>query len=257
MAALITGASSGIGEQFARQLADRGVHLVLVARDRRRLEDLSADLRRQHGDLSVTVQDTDLAVPGSAGQLVDALVRRAVTVDILINAAGVGSHGPFVSQGPETITRQVQLNCVSLVDLTRQLLPGMVTRQRGGVINVSSTAGFQPIPTMATYAASKAFVLSFTEALWAETEETGVRVMTLCPGPTETEFFKTAAPTEQFLTRGRQSAEHVVKVAIRYFDSSRQPTLVPGAANRLLASGYRVMPRGAMAHMAERTVRAS
>ncbi len=145
--------------------------------------------------------------------------------------------------------------CRETVTLTRRFVPGMVARRRGGIINVASTAGFQPIPTMATYAASKAFVLSFTEALWAETEAAGVRVMTLCPGPTETRFFETAAPAEQFLTRGRQSADHVAALALRHFDSSRQPTLIPGAANRLLASGYRIMPRGAMAHMAERTVR--
>jgi hypothetical protein len=255
MTALVTGASSGIGEQFARQLADRGVHLVLVARSRQRLEDLAADLRRRYGDLTVGVQAADLAETDGADQLADTLVRSDVTVDLLINAAGVGSHDLFVNQDPGAITQQIQLNCVSLVALTRQFVPGMVTRRRGGVINVASTAGFQPVPTMAIYAASKAFVLSFTEALWAETEGAGVRVMTLCPGPTETRFFEAAAPGEQFLTRGRQSAEHVAAVALRYFDSSHQPTLVPGAANRLLASGYRLMPRGVMAHMAERTVR--
>ncbi len=129
--------------------------------------------------------------------------------------------------------------------------------RRGGVTNGASTAGFQPVPTLATYAATKAFVLSFTEALWAETEGSGVRVMTLCPGPTETRFLGTAASTEQFLTRGRQSADHVAGVSLHHFERSHRPTFIPGAANRLLASGYRIMPRAMMAHLAERTVRAT
>ena len=257
MTALVTGASSGIGEQFARRLADRGVHLVLVARNRQRLDDLAADLRRSDDGLSVSVHVADLAEAASAEQLAGDLASSGVTVDVLINNAGVGSHDRFADQDPGAIVREIQLNCVSLVTLTRQLLPGMIARRRGGIINVSSTAGFQPIPTMAVYAASKAFVLSFTEALWAETAAAGVRVMALCPGPTETRFFEIADPAKQFLTRGRQSPEHVAEVALHSFDTGRGPTVIPGIANRLLASGYRVMPRAAMARMAERNVRSS
>jgi short-subunit dehydrogenase len=256
MTALVTGASSGIGEQFARQLADRGVHLVLIARDHQRLEDLATDLRRRHDAVTVTVHTADLAEAVSAGEVAAKLTSDSVTVDVLVNNAGVGSHGRFVDQDPGAIIRLIQLNCTSLVALTRQLLPAMVTRRRGGIINVASTAGFQPIPTMAVYAASKAFVLSFTEALWAETEASGVRVMALCPGATETRFFETANPTKQFMTRGRQSPDHVAEVALRKFDTSRGPSVIPGVANRLLATGYRVMPRAVMARMAERNVRA-
>ncbi len=257
MTALVTGASSGIGEQFARQLADHGVRLVLVARNRQRLDDLAADLRQRHDGLSVSAHTADLAEAGSAEALASTLTSNGVTVDVLVNNAGVGSHDRLVDQEPGAIGREIQLNCVSLVALTRALLPDMVARRRGGVINVASTAGFQPIPTMAVYAASKAFVLSFTEALWAETQPAGLRVMALCPGPTETAFFETANPTKQFLTRGRQSPTDVAAAALRYFDTGRGPTVIPGTANRLLASGYRVMPRAVMARMAERNVRPS
>lgn len=256
MTALVTGASSGIGEQFARQLADRGAQLVLVARNRQRLEDLATDLRRRHDGLTVSVHPTDLAEAAGASQLVGTLESTGVAVDLLINNAGVGSYGSFVDEDPGAIAREIQLDCLSLVALARAFLPGMMTRRRGGIINVASTSGFQPVPTMAVYSASKAFVLSFTEALWAETKASGVRVMALCPGPTETRFFETANPTKQFLTRGRQSPEQVAAFALRKFDTSRGPTVIPGAANHLIASGYRVAPRALMPFVAEHYARA-
>jgi short-subunit dehydrogenase len=256
MTALVTGASSGIGEQFARQLAGRGVHLVLVARNRQRLEDLAADLRQRQQGLTVSVHSADLAEATAASQLAGTLESNGVIVDLLINNAGIGSYGNFVDQDPSAITGEIQLDCLSVVALTRQFLPGMVTRRRGGVINVASTSGFQPVPTMAVYGASKAFVLSFTEALWAETKASGVRVMALCPGPTETRFFQTASPTTQFLARGRQSPEHVAEFALRKFDTGRSPSVIPGATNHLIASGYRVTPRALMPFIAERYLRA-
>jgi short-subunit dehydrogenase len=257
MTALVTGASSGIGEQFARQLADRGAHLVLAARNRQRLEDLATDLRRRHDELTVSVHPTDLADAAGVSQLVSTLDSNGIAVDVLVNSAGVGSYGRFVDEDPGAIAHEIQLDCLSVVALARAFLPGMVTRRRGGIINVASTSAFQPIPNMAVYAASKAFVLSFTEALWAETKASGVRVMALCPGPTETRFFETANPSKQFLTRGRQSPEHVVEFALRKFETGRGPTVIPGAVNHLIASGYRVTPRVLMPFVAERYARAN
>ena len=252
--ALVTGASSGIGEQFARRLAGRGVHLVLAARNRERLERLAAELRAT-GGVSVLVVPADLSVPGGADALVDAVTAHGARIDLLINNAGVGSQGRFVDQDPAVITREIQLDCVSLVALTRRLLPDMLDRGRGGVINVASTAAFQPVPTMATYAAGKAFVLSFTEALWVETMHTGVRMMALCPGPTQTAFFDTANPNQQFLTRRRQSPAQVAEFALRRFERGRAPSVIPGLGNRLKASGHRFLPRPLMARISGRIVR--
>ncbi len=187
--------------------------------------------------------------------MTNTLAQAGITIDLLINNAGVGSLRPFVEEDHDTVLREIQLNCVSLVALTSRLLPGMLTRDRGGVINLASTAAFQPIPTMAVYAASKAFVLSFTEALWAETENSAVRILALCPGPTETQFFQAASAEKQFLTRGRQSPDRVVAGALRAYESSTGPSFVPGITNRMLASAYRFLPRRTMVRTAERNVR--
>ncbi|MBU3750794.1 MAG: SDR family oxidoreductase, partial [Mycobacterium sp.] len=189
--ALVTGASSGIGEQFALQLGRRGHNVVLTARSEGKMEDLARRLQAEHPDIDVTVIGADLAEPGSGAALTAELAARGIEVDVLINNAGFGSHNPLAEEDPENLAREIQLNCSSLVDLTARLLPAMLERDRGGVLNVASTAAYQPLATMAVYGATKAFVLSFTEALWAETRTTGVRVMALCPGATETGFFQT------------------------------------------------------------------
>ena len=180
---LVTGASSGIGEQFALKLGRRGHNLVLTARSENRLHHLAARLRAENPGIDVEVIAADLAQPGSAAALTAEFAARGVEVDVLINNAGFGSHNPVAEEDPDNVAREIQLNCSSLVELTVRLLPAMLTRDRGGVLNVASTAAFQPLASMAVYGASKAFVLSFTEALWAETRTTGVRVMALCPGP--------------------------------------------------------------------------
>jgi short-subunit dehydrogenase len=253
--ALITGASGGIGEQFARQLASRKVNLVLVARSEERLNALADELKNAHSGLSATVVAADLSTSDAPTTVTDKLEQAGITVDLLINNAGVGSLGPFVDQDRDAVVRAIQLNCVSLVELTSRLLPSMLTRNQGGVINVASTAAFQPIPTMAVYSASKAFVLFFTEALWAETEDSAVRILALCPGPTQTQFFQTASAEQQFLTRGRQTPDRVVSEALRAFESGRSPSFIPGSVNRTLASSSRFMPRRAMLRAAERSVR--
>ncbi len=253
--ALVTGASGGIGEQFARQLAGREVNLVLVARREERLSALAHELEGAHPGLSATVVAADLSTGDAPAAVADELERSGITVDLLINNAGVGSLRPFVDEDRDAVLRAIQLNCVSLVALTSRLLPGMLTRNRGGVINVASTAAFQPIPTMAVYAASKAFVLSFTEALWGETKDSAVRVLALCPGPTETQFFETASAEQRFLTRGRQPPDRVAAGALRAYETDRGPLFIPGNANRVLASAYRFLPRRVMVRVTERAVR--
>jgi uncharacterized protein len=255
--ALITGASGGIGEQFARQLANRNVNLVLVSRRKKRLNALADELERTHPGLSATVVAADLSTSDAPATVTDKLEQAGITVDLLINNAGVGSLRRFVDEDRQAVLREIQLNCVSLVALTSRLLPGMLSRNRGGVINLASTAAFQPIPTMALYAASKAFVLSFTEALWGETKHSAVRILALCPGPTETQFFHKASAGEQFLTRGRQTPDRVVAAALHAYESDRGPTFIPGITSRMLASGYRFLPRHVMVRIAERNLRSA
>jgi short-subunit dehydrogenase len=250
--ALITGASGGIGEEFAVRLAARDVNLVLVARSADKLQDLRTRLLAVHPTLQVEVVPADLSVPGSGAELagkVDALGRR---VDILINNAGVGTHGKFVTQQIEPNIAQIQLNCTTLVELTARYLPAMTNAGHGLIINLASTASFQPTPTMAVYGATKAFVLSFTEALWQETRGTGVRVFALCPGATETDFF--ARTGEEFLTSGRQTPQQVVEVALAAIDKS-SPTVVSGLRNAIMANGYRVTPRRLMVQISEQIMK--
>lgn len=253
---LVTGASSGIGEQFALQLGQRGHNLVLTARSVDKMQELARQLRAEHPGIDVAVIAADLAEPGSGAALTAELTARGIGVDILINNAGFGSHNPVAEEDPDNLAPEIQLNCSSLVDLTARLLPAMFKRDRGGVLNVASTAAFQPLATMAVYGATKAFVLSFTEALWAETRSTGVRVMALCPGATETGFFAVTG-NKEFMTRGRQSAGHVAEFGLRHFFNGQAPTVIPGAANRVAATGYRFLPRAAMARFAGARVRAS
>ena len=252
--ALVTGASGGIGEEFAVQLARRGAHLVLVARRAEKLEALRQTLTARHPGIVVDIVTADLSVPGS-GADVEAEVRTlGRSIDVLINNAGIGLHGKFVDQEPEPNAAQIQLNCGTLVDLTARFLPAMVERRQGVVLNVASTAAFQPTPGMAVYGATKAFVLSYTEALWQECRGTGVKILALCPGATQTEFFDRTG--EQFLTDGRQSAEQVVDNAFSALDKS-DPTVISGFRNALLASGYRIAPRKLLLAVSERMLKST
>jgi short-subunit dehydrogenase len=251
--ALITGSSGGIGEEFAGQFARRGVNLVLVARRADKLQQLRDTLLERHPDLVVEVIAADLATPGSAADLAKRIADIGRRIDILVNNAGVGLHGKFVGQEPESNAAQIQLNCGTLVDLTARFLPAMTAAGHGLVINVASTAGFQPTPGMAVYGATKAFVLSFSEALWQECKGTGVRVLALCPGATETEFF--ARTGEEFLTDGRQTPKQVVDTAMDALDKST-PTIVSGLRNAVLASAYRFTPRKLMLQISEQFMKA-
>ena len=252
--ALITGSSGGIGEEFAVQFAKRKVNLVLVARREDKLAALRTRLLELSPGLTIDVIAADLAVPGSAAELAAKIDGLGREIDILINNAGVGLHGDFVEQDVAANSAQVQLNCVTLVELSGLFMPAMIRTGRGMVINVASTAAFQPTPGMAVYGATKAFVLSFTEALWQETKSTAVRVFALCPGATETEFF--ARTGEEFLTSGRQTSQQVVDTAMAAIDKST-PTVISGLRNALMASGYRVAPRKLLLAVSQRIMKAN
>ncbi|NVN50967.1 SDR family oxidoreductase [Mycolicibacterium hippocampi] len=252
--ALITGASGGIGEEFAVQLAQRGANLVLVARRADKLEGLRAVLVAKHPGIVIDVVTADLAAPGAGAEVESKVRELGRTIDVLVNNAGVGLHSKFIDQDPEANAAQIQLNCGTLVDLTARFLPSMTHRRFGAVINVASTAAFQPTPGMAVYGATKAFVLSYTEAVWQECRGTKVKVLALCPGATETEFF--ARTGDEFLTDGRQTPKQVVDTALAALDKC-SPTVVSGLRNTLLAAGYRFTPRKLMLTVSERILKST
>ncbi|MGV2333713.1 MAG UNVERIFIED_CONTAM: SDR family NAD(P)-dependent oxidoreductase [Planctomycetaceae bacterium] len=178
--ALVTGASSGIGAEFAVQLASRGMHLILAARRREQMTKLATDLNTRHGTRCHVVT-IDLTDPDSGALLYDELKRLGVTVDLLVNNAGCGLIGQIETTSPEEVRRMLQLNLLTLTDLTYRFLPEMLERGKGAIINLSSQAAFQPVAFMEAYAASKSYILHFSEALWAESRSRGVTVMALCP----------------------------------------------------------------------------
>jgi short-subunit dehydrogenase len=239
--ALVTGASSGIGAAFVHALRARQAKLVLVARRAQRLSELSSALG---GPPDVVVFPLDLAVPDSVPRLMTFLSDRNITVDLLVNNAGVGWTGRFAEQPPETIQAIIDLNVRALTGLTRALVPGMIERGRGGVINVVSTSAFQPVPFLDIYAASKSFVLSFTEGLATELKGTGVRVQALCPGLTESEFHETSGTDKVPFTKTRMmTAEAVVAQSLRALDRGRPLRVIPGWDNRAVAGVQRFLPR--------------
>jgi short-subunit dehydrogenase len=238
--ALVTGASAGIGVEFARQLAVLGYDLVLVARRRDRLDALAAELIAANAGLGVRVMARDLGAPDAATEIDRELSHAGVAVDLLVNNAGHGLIGTFLKQPPENAAAQIAVNVSALVALTRAFLPGMVERKRGGVINVASTASFQAVPNMAVYGATKAYVLSFSEAVHEEVRHTGVKVVALCPGATATEFF-TVAGEAAMLGPQRTSAD-VVRTALRALDKNDAIAL-DGAVNRAMASLSGLTPR--------------
>ena len=239
---LVTGASSGIGLELAKCFAADQANLVLVARNTTALEALAAELRREH-KVEVCIITADLAQPESPQRIFDELHGRGVTVDVLVNNAGFGLHGGFAELPLARQLEIIQVNVAALVALTRLCLPGMVQRRRGGILNVGSVAGFVAGPNMAIYYASKAFVQSFSEALFEELRDTGVSVTNLCPGPTETNFSQTA---RAYQTRSKQvskmSAAEVAVAGHRAFRAGRC-VCVPGAGNKFFILLIRLFPR--------------
>lgn len=242
---LITGASAGLGVEFARRFASRGSNLVLVARRVDRLETLAAELRASAG-VAVEVVAADLGVAGAAAALHAELDRRGIRITSLVNNAGFGTHGAFDTVDPARMTSEIQLNVGTLVELSRLFMPQLL-RGRGALVTVASTAAYQPTPGMAVYGATKAFVLSFTEALWAEARGTGLRVLAVSPGSTKTEFFDVVGTDAASVGR-QQTPEQVIDTAFRELDRSNgRPSVISGRINHLMALGIRLLSRRATA----------
>jgi short-subunit dehydrogenase len=253
--ALITGASSGIGEVFARRLAARGENVVLVARSADRLNVICNELGRAHADVVAQSVALDLSERDAPQKLFDETNGRGLEVETLINNAGFGSMGEFLTLDIERELQMIELNVKALVALTRLYLAPMRERKRGAIVNVASTAAFQPVPYMATYAATKAFVLSFTEALWEENRAHGVKVMALCPGVTNTNFFD-AAQMEPPPMRIAQTPEEVVDTALAALARGRSH-VISGWLNYLQTQAERLVPRAFVTRIAGRAIRST
>ena len=237
---LITGASSGIGEAFARKLAARGHNLLLVARTEEKLIALCNDLGRS-ANIRAQFVAMDIAEAHAPQRLFEETTKRDLQIDFLINNAGFGSMGDFAQLDPDRELGMIDLNVRALVDLTHRFLPPMRERKRGTIINVASTAGFQPVPFMATYAATKAFVLSFSEALWEENRPFGIQVMALCPGVTETGFFE-ASQMRRPPARTVQTPDEVVDTALRALKRGKS-SVISGWTNFVAVEMERTAPR--------------
>ena len=230
-ATLITGASSGIGEGFARRLAAEGHNLVLVARSEKALHELCDELMLKHDILAHYVV-LDLAEPNADLTLYQETERHKLDIDWLINNAGFGSSGDFAKLDIDHELQMIELNIAALVALTHAYLRPMRERKSGTIINVSSAAGFQPIPFMATYAATKAFVTSFSEAIAEENKPYGIQVLALCPGSTQTNFFAASGIDRPIQVKGQQTVEDVIETAMRAVTSGRVK-VVSGLANKI------------------------
>jgi uncharacterized protein len=242
---LVTGASSGIGADLARSLAGRGHGVVLAARRAERLEELASELTDAHG-VRAEVLSCDLGDADARADMVERIAGLGLTVDVLVNNAGFGSGGRFVELDREREAEMVRVNSEAVVDLCGRYVPEMVRAGEGAVLNVASIAGFQPLPRQATYAATKAFVVSFTDAIHAELHGTGVTVTCLCPGPVETEFSDAAGIGDAaeglpsfFWTQSDDVAEDAVKAL-----EGGKRQVIPGALNRASALGGQHVPRG-------------
>ena len=235
---MVTGASRGIGQCFARALAARSWNVILVARTSDQLEQLADELSRTFGIRAETIS-LDLAVDGAAAQLRQITMERELDVELLVNNAALGDKGEFSGLSPEGQSDVIRLNALALVEITRQLLPPMIARRRGAIINVSSTAGFQPMPYFAIYAATKAFVTSFSMALAEEVRAKGISVVTLCPGPTRAQSH--TGDDRSKLPGGRQPAEEVVEAALRQTEL-QGGLVVPRLINKATVFSNRLMP---------------
>ena len=249
---LITGASSGIGEVFARKLAARGRNVFLVARSENKLITLCNELGRSNSIRAQYVA-LDLSKPESPARLFEEAEQRGLVVDMLINNAGFGSMGEFSKLDLARELNMIDLNIKALVELTYRFLQPMLERKQGEIINVASTAAFQAVPFMATYAATKAFVLSFSEALWEENRPYGIKVMALCPGVTETNFFE-AARGHKPPARVSQTPEEVVEVALRGLARGKSH-IISGWINFLMTQSERLAPRSLVTRLAGRMMR--
>lgn len=241
--AVITGASAGIGMEFARQLAGTAAVLVLVARRRDRLEVLAAELQRGRPELVVHVYAADLREPAAVAGFLGWVAGQGIEVDLLVNNAGFGDYGAFAQARVDKLREMVAVNVAAVMELTHGLLPGMIARGRGGILSVGSTAGMMPMPEMATYGATKAFVNSFSEALHLELRGTGVHVTVLCPGPVRTEFQDVAGAREwRPPAVAWVEAAEVVRQGLLAVQRNR-PRCIPGVLVRAAATLGELTPR--------------
>jgi len=244
--ALITGASAGIGREFARQLAGRAGSLVLVARRLDRLEELRAELTKKDPNLNVHCRSVDLSQSNEVDELCRWLEREKIAVDFLINNAGLGDRGSFVTSDPQRVQEMLTVNIVALTTLTRTLLPAMIQKKRGAILNVSSIAGFLPIRNLAVYAATKAYVTSFSDGLRGEVRKAGIIVTALCPGPILTEFNEVAQRGSAKEERPNSSLAHVpvedvARAGLEAIERGK-PLVVPGLVMKIAMLLIRLTP---------------
>ncbi|AZM60247.1 MULTISPECIES: SDR family NAD(P)-dependent oxidoreductase [unclassified Streptomyces] len=252
-AVLVTGASSGIGAEFARQLAGRGHDTVLVARRAERLEALASELSASHGPRSVALP-MDLTEPGAGQALRAETDRLGIDVAGVVNNAGVANHGFFRDEQLDRLKAEVALDVLGVVEISHAFLPRLRERGEGFLINIASMAAYSASPTMAVYGASKAFVLSFTEALWYEERGSGVTVFAVSPGATQTEFFDVAGESASGNAR-RMPASAVVRTALGALDRrNSQPSVIVGGGNRVVAGVSRLLGRRRMTRTVGRTM---
>jgi uncharacterized protein len=249
--ALVTGASAGIGVALASELASHGAKLILTARRKERLEALAAELTGKGTEVRIVT--ADLNDPAAPQQIYGATEGAGLAVDILINNAGLGLFGAFTQGDMDQELSQVRVNCEAMVRLTRMFVPRMVERRRGWVMVLASTASFQPVPYLSTYAATKAFDRFFALGLAAEVARFGVKVTALCPGPTESEFFD-VAKAGIFKARGYQSAEEVARLGVDAL-ARGQRTIIPYFAGRFNALLVRFLPVGLISYFIEKSAR--
>lgn len=244
--ALITGASAGIGREFARQLTGRAGALVLVARRLERLAELRDELTKRDPNLNIQIRAVDLSRARDVEELCAWLEREKIAIDFLINNAGLGDRGKFATSDPQRLQEMLAVNVVALTALTRALLPAMIEKKRGAILNVSSSAGFLPIEKLAVYAASKAYVTSFSEAIRGELQGSGVAVTTLCPGPVHTEFGQVARRNPSKREKSgpefiHVSVEEVVRAGLQAIEREK-PLVVPGLMMKIAMLLLRVTP---------------
>jgi uncharacterized protein len=240
---IITGASSGIGVEFARGFAGRGSDVVLVARRLDRLEELAAELAAAYG-VRATAIPLDLSLPAAGQRLAEEVDRRGLAVTSVVNNAGFGTFGPFHAEDPGRLREEVGVDVASVVDVSRAFIGRLRASGTGVLVNVASMAAYQPIPNMAVYAATKAFVLSFTEALWQESLGTGLRVIALSPGATRTEFNDVLGTEEATSGASFQTPRQVVETALWALDRPKPPpSVVSGRMNRVMSNASRLLSR--------------
>jgi short-subunit dehydrogenase len=244
--ALVTGGSTGIGAAIARALAARGANLVLVARNEQQLDEVAAEIRSAQTGVAVLTIAIDLAEPGAVRRLLAAVDEAGIELELLVNSAGMSSRGLVVESDPAVLRHLVDLNVGALTELTTAVAAQMSTRGHGSIVNIASTGAYAPAPVLAAYAASKAYVLSFTQALWAETKDKNIRVVAVSPGPTQT-------PMNASAGRGKRQPAQVAETVLAALDGS-DPAVVDGHRNTLTAGLIRLLPTRLITGLALRTL---